>query len=103
MTRFRFYIQVRLVLLDTAGQEEYDRIRPAAYSETDVILMCFSVDSPNALENISKKWEPELKQFFPHVPIILVGTKADLRNDPNTIEVSGEKKAGTTSAQNSLV
>ena len=44
----------------TAGQEDYDRLRPLSYPDTDVILMCFSVDSPDSLENIPEKWTPEV-------------------------------------------
>ena len=43
--------------------------------------MCFSIDSPDSLENIPEKWNPEVKHFCPNVPIILVGNKKDLRND----------------------
>ena len=46
--------------------------------------MCFSIDSPDSLENIPDKWTPEVKHFCPNVPIILVGNKKDLRNDENT-------------------
>ncbi len=56
-----------------AGQEDYDRLRPLSYPDTDVILMCFSIDSPDSLENIPEKWNPEVKHFCPNVPIILVG------------------------------
>jgi len=44
--------QVELALWDTAGQEDYDRLRPLSYPDTDVILMCFAIDSPDSLENI---------------------------------------------------
>lgn len=68
-------LQVELALWDTAGQEDYDRLRPLSYPDTDVILMCFSIDSPDSLENIPEKWTPEVKHFCPNVPIILVGNK----------------------------
>ncbi|XP_056619841.1 rho-related GTP-binding protein RhoB-like [Triplophysa dalaica] len=73
--------QVELALWDTAGQEDYDRLRPLSYPDTDVILMCFSVDSPDSLQNIPEKWVPEVKHFCPNVPVILVANKTDLRND----------------------
>ncbi|KAI6651693.1 rho GTPase 1 [Oopsacas minuta] len=75
---------VELALWDTAGQEDYDRLRPLSYPDTDVILMCFSIDSPDSLENIPEKWTPEVKHFCPTVPIILVGNKKDLRHDEHT-------------------
>jgi len=84
--------QVELALWDTAGQEDYDRLRPLSYPDTDVILMCFSIDSPDSLENIPEKWTPEVKHFCPNVPIILVGNKRDLRNDNTTIHELSKMK-----------
>jgi len=75
---------IELALWDTAGQEDYDRLRPLSYPDTDVILMCFSIDNPDSLQNIPEKWSPEVKHFCPKVPIILVGNKKDLRNDEHT-------------------
>lgn len=46
------FSQVELALWDTAGQEDYDRLRPLSYPDTDVILMCFSVDSPDSLGTV---------------------------------------------------
>lgn len=54
--------------------------------------MCFSIDSPDSLENIPEKWTPEVKHFCPNVPIILVGNKKDLRNDPSTIKELAKMK-----------
>lgn len=44
---------MELALWDTAGQEDYDRLRPLSYPDTDVILMCFSIDSPDSLGRLS--------------------------------------------------
>jgi len=72
---------VNLGLWDTAGQEDYDRLRPLSYPQTDVFLICFSIISPHSFENVKSKWWPEIQHHAPGVPVILVGTKSDLRND----------------------
>lgn len=84
--------RVELALWDTAGQEDYDRLRPLSYPDTDVIIMCFSIDSPDSLDNILEKWSPEVRHFIPTVPIILVGNKKDLRNDMQTIKELDKKR-----------
>jgi Ras-related C3 botulinum toxin substrate 1 len=76
---------VNLGLWDTAGQEDYDRLRPLSYPQTDVFLIAFSIISPHSFENIKSKWWPEIQHHAPGVPILLVGTKADLRNDQSMI------------------
>jgi len=70
-----------LGLWDTAGQEEYDRLRALCYPQTDVFLMCFSIISPSSFENIKIRWYPELQHHCPGTPCLLVGTKLDLRED----------------------
>lgn len=77
-------VPVSLGLWDTAGQEDYDRLRPLSYPQTDVFLICFSVVSPSSFENVTSKWCPELKHHCPDAPIILIGTKVDLRSNKET-------------------
>jgi len=77
---------IELGLWDTAGQEEYDRLRPLSYANANVFLICFSVVNPTSCENVQSKWYPEVVHFCPDVPQILVGTKIDLRSDEGVIE-----------------
>jgi cell division control protein 42 len=70
-----------LGLFDTAGQEDYDRLRPLSYPQTDVFLVCFSVTSPASFENVREKWFPEVHHHCPGVPCLIVGTQVDLRED----------------------
>ncbi|NXE84303.1 RHO1 protein, partial [Cochlearius cochlearius] len=75
--------EMKLILFDVAGKNEisYRNLRSVFYRDTDVILMCFSVDRPHSQQNILDFWLPEVKLFCPTVPVILVATKIDLRGD----------------------
>lgn len=77
---------VSLVLCDSAGQEDYDELRKLIYPQTDVFLLCYAVNQPSSFSNISSKWIHELRREQPGVPIILVGTKTDIRQDLVTIQ-----------------
>jgi len=87
-TRKRGNEDIKIHLWDTAGQEEYDRLRPLSYPGADVVLLCFSTISQSSYEAIRDKWAPEVNHYIPDIPHILVGTKIDLREaqhpDPNS-------------------
>jgi len=72
-------------LWDTAGQEDYDRLRPLSYPGTDVFLVCYSVINRTSFSNTKTKWFPEIAHHCP-THTILVGTKTDLREDPEKLE-----------------
>ncbi|CAF0990496.1 unnamed protein product [Adineta ricciae] len=85
---------IDLALFDTAGQEDYDRLRPLSYPDTSVVLICFSVDSPVSATSVLEKWIPEVRHFCGTCPVILVACKKDLRTDPEVIaklKQEGEK------------
>lgn len=75
---------IELGLWDTAGQEDYDRIRPLSYPGANVILLCFSLADMVTMENIKTKWMPEMLHHLPNTPKILVGTKKDMRENSKT-------------------
>ncbi|XP_060095141.1 ras-related C3 botulinum toxin substrate 1-like [Heteronotia binoei] len=69
---------------DLCVQDYNDRMRFLFYTETDIVLLCFSLVSPGSLENVRTKWYPEVRHHCPNTPVILVGTKLDLRTDERT-------------------
>lgn len=83
------------MLVEQAGQEDYDRLRPLSYPQTDVFLVCFSVISPSSFENVRAKWIPEISHHAPNVPFLLIGTKTDLREDPDTVQKLRQKGVET--------
>jgi len=62
-----------LTLWDTAGQEEYERLRILSYPNTDVFLVCYSVNNRTSFSNLITKWIPELRHHCPEAPIVLAG------------------------------
>lgn len=72
---------VQLALWDTAGQEEYERLRPLSYFNSHVILIGFALDDPNSLDNTRTKWIHEVRKYCPDTPYLLIGLKKDLRID----------------------
>uniref|UniRef100_A0A8C5LM34 Ras homolog family member F, filopodia associated n=1 Tax=Leptobrachium leishanense TaxID=445787 RepID=A0A8C5LM34_9ANUR len=76
---------VDLHLYDTAGQEDYDRLRPLSYQDVNLVLICYDVTSPSSFDNVLIKWYPEVHHFCRGVPIILIGCKTDLRKDKERV------------------
>jgi Rho family protein len=72
---------IKLSLWDTAGQEEFDRLRSLSYSDTHTIMLCFSIDSRDSLENVKNKWVGEIADHCEGVKLVLVALKCDLRNE----------------------
>ncbi|KAK3944032.1 ras family-domain-containing protein [Diplogelasinospora grovesii] len=81
-------VHIELSLWDTAGQEEFDRLRSLSYDDTDLIMLCYSVDSRDSLENVESKWVGEIADNCPGVKLVLVALKCDLR------EASEDEEAG---------
>ncbi|KAK0081338.1 hypothetical protein PV325_012375 [Microctonus aethiopoides] len=74
-------LPLNVQLCDTAGQDDFDPLRSLCYPETDVFLVCFSVVCPSSYHSVSSRWFDEVRKYCPNIPIILVGTKSDLRSD----------------------
>ncbi|KAF7995858.1 hypothetical protein HCN44_006965 [Aphidius gifuensis] len=83
---------LHLGLWDTTEETDYHSFKRLVYIKTDVLLICFSLVDPASFENVKAKWYPEVRHHCPATPIILVGTKLDLREDKETIEKLKDKK-----------
>eukprot|EP00700_Malawimonas_jakobiformis_P002660 EC724658.1.p1 GENE.EC724658.1~~EC724658.1.p1 ORF type:complete len:187 (+),score=24.96 EC724658.1:103-663(+) len=71
-----------LELWDTAGQEDYDRLRPLSYPDSNLVLIVFSLENQESAKNVEDRWFKEVRQHT-QAPILLIGTKLDLRLDAN--------------------
>jgi Rho family protein len=100
---------MELSLWDTAGQEEFDRLRSLSYDDTQAIMLCFSVscvdicccinwalngfeqvENRDSLENVSTKWIAEINEHCPGVKIVLVALKCDLREEQEKDDDEGD-------------
>ncbi|KAG8772728.1 GTP-binding protein Rho1 [Serendipita sp. 397] len=86
--------RLELLLQDNPGIEEWNDLRPLTYPNTNVFLLCFSIDQPTSLNNVKAKWLPEILHFSSgiQVPYILVGCRTDLRPSyptPATLQQTG--------------
>ncbi|KAH7075998.1 small GTPase superfamily [Paraphoma chrysanthemicola] len=79
-------IHVEMAVFDTAGQEDYDRLRPLSYPNSHIIIITYAIDSHASLDNVLEKWISEVVHFCQGLPIVLAGLKGDLRHDQETVE-----------------
>jgi len=96
--------KVNLDLWDTAGQEEFDRIRYLSYRETNVFFLCYSCVDPDSFNNIKSRWVPEINYHMKNSSPtkVLVGLKCDLLKDENTLKdlkVSGKAPVSRVDAE----
>ena len=84
--------EISLLIQDSVEGEKDHRIRALSYMDADVFLLLFDVNSCE--ENLMKpQWWVELKHYCPNVPVIVVGSKSDLRDNQKTKTLSSEKGA----------
>lgn len=85
----------QLQLSEAEFSESKDENRSVVYEDTDVICLCFSVADRESFQNVKEKWNKEVRHFSPHSPLILVGTKVDLRDED--LGASKKKELDTVS------
>ncbi|KAI6649203.1 Transforming protein RhoA-like [Oopsacas minuta] len=70
---------VQVSMYDTPGDDNYSHIRPLSYPDTDILLLCFDLSSPQSYHNIFTKWLPEIHGRCKNVPLYIIGCKLDLK------------------------
>lgn len=87
------------------GHADHDAIRPLCYPQATVfgaisfhirlflsplpqahLVVCFAIDRIKSCNDVLEKWMPEIRAHRPDAPVLLVGTKADLRQDQATLD-----------------
>ena len=70
-----------LLLWDNSGNDDYIRLRPLSYPQTDVFLVCFDIGNRESFLKLQNTWLPEVKRYQSTTPIIIVGNKMDARSE----------------------
>lgn len=73
------YSVFRTNIIDTGGAMRYNNIRPLAYKDADVFLICFDMTNHTSFDNVSR-WVADIRKYEHRQPIILVATKSDLKH-----------------------
>ncbi|KAK7870890.1 hypothetical protein R5R35_005484 [Gryllus longicercus] len=94
--------RVRFVVWDTSGAAAYDSVRPLAYPDARVFLLCFRIGDPDSLENAVRKWYGEVRQHSPGAPLILCGCAADQRGDVDTLARLARRRRAPVSSEQAL-
>ena len=69
---------ITLEVHDTSGDPLHHLSRRISYNLTDCFMICVAINNRTSYENI-EQWKDEIKATCPDTPIIIVGTKSDLR------------------------
>lgn len=86
--------EIIMGILDPPSQDLIDkRYRKISYDFADICILCFSIDNSHSLESIENIYMPEINEYIPNVPIILVGLKCDLRNSTKDYQRDLEKES----------
>jgi len=75
-----------LKLLDTCGDissQDYAATSLCSHAilAADLVLLCYSISEPTSLFSATTFWLPLVKSTAPYTPIMMIGCKADLRQD----------------------
>lgn len=73
--------RVNMTLCDTSGSDDFGHLRPLCYPQADVVLVLFSVTDYSSFENARGRWLKEVKRHCPSIPVLLIGTQVDKRDN----------------------
>mmetsp|Transcript_19072 Transcript_19072/g.24091 ORF Transcript_19072/g.24091 Transcript_19072/m.24091 type:complete len:192 (+) Transcript_19072:6-581(+) len=87
-------VSVCMDIWDTAGQERYDAISRIYFRGCKVVLLVFDVKDVQSFLNI-ENWMQKLPGFCQPVEIVLIGNKADARNENSVSKEAAEEFAAS--------
>ncbi|HMF32235.1 MAG TPA: GTP-binding protein [Candidatus Lokiarchaeia archaeon] len=86
ITSMEFHVQgfkdvmQKFLIFDIAGQKFFKRVRSQYYKGAHAAFIMYDVTNQDTFKNL-QLWYDDLTQNLPHIPIIVVGNKIDLKDD----------------------
>lgn len=78
---------IKCQLWDTAGQERYHSVAALQTRDADIGVICFSLDDPASLINVTHWVKLLYKTNNDRIPLVIVGLKSDLLSNESIKEV----------------
>ncbi|KAJ2945433.1 hypothetical protein O0L34_g245 [Tuta absoluta] len=94
--------RVNFSVWDTSGTPSYDSVRPLAYQDAKVFMLCFNVAEPDTLHSAAAKWYKEVRTHGGSAPVLLCGCKADMRHDKETLTILSKLKTHPVTSEQAL-
>ncbi|XP_060804922.1 rho-related GTP-binding protein RhoN isoform X1 [Amyelois transitella] len=94
--------RVNFSVWDTSGTTAYDTVRPLAYQDAKIFMLCFNIAEPETLHSAAAKWYTEVRTHGGTAPVLLCGCKADLRHDKETLTMLSKLKAHPVTSEEAL-
>lgn len=100
---------VKLTLMDTAGQERFRTLTSGSYRGIDGVFICYSATDTGSFSNVPQ-WVQEVTKYAqnPNLVKVLIGNKCDLsdqevlKDEGNTYGTSNGMKFFETSAKENV-
>ncbi|XP_066911421.1 cdc42 homolog [Clytia hemisphaerica] len=73
--------KIRIYYIDWGVGKDWERTSHLGYKGAAAVVLCFSIGSRSSFENIEEYWYPFMKKYASKAPIVLCGTKTDMRTD----------------------
>ena len=75
-------IEIEVISFEISGRLEHAKLRRLAYENIDICMIVYNICDRESLENVYSRWISEVKDYArKSTPVLLVGTKIDLRTD----------------------
>ncbi|ELP84970.1 Rho GTPase, putative [Entamoeba invadens IP1] len=94
--------KIELWVCDVIEQDDYMNRLPMLYNGIDLFVVCYSVVDVNSFEHVVTKWKSNIEYYSPNTPLMLLGTKIDLREENKKVVKPIQNKVNWISTEQGI-